>query len=120
MFSNGSSSSTSLAIDTPSLVMVGAPHFLSRTTLRPRGPRVTLTESASLFTPVSRARRASSSNFSILAISDSLAHDGEHVAAGEDQEVLTLDRDLGAAVLRVDDRVTDLDVERDELARLLR
>ena len=35
MFSNGSSSSTSLAIETPSLVIVGAPHFLSRTTLRP-------------------------------------------------------------------------------------
>ncbi len=31
-FSNGSESSTSLATVTPSLVMVGAPHFLSRTT----------------------------------------------------------------------------------------
>ena len=38
IFSHGSSSSISLAIDTPSLVMVGAPHFFSRTTLRPRGP----------------------------------------------------------------------------------
>ena len=35
IFSHGSSSSISLAIDTPSLVMVGAPHFFSRTTLRP-------------------------------------------------------------------------------------
>ena len=35
--SNGSSSSMSLAMETPSLVMVGAPHFLSRTTLRPFG-----------------------------------------------------------------------------------
>ena len=33
MFSHGSSSSTSLAIVTPSFVIVGAPHFLSRTTL---------------------------------------------------------------------------------------
>ena len=66
MFSNGSSSSTSRAMDTPSLVMVGAPNFLSSTTLRPSGPRVTLTASASLFTPASRARRASSSNFSIF------------------------------------------------------
>ena len=32
MFSHGSSSSTSLAIVTPSFVMVGAPHFLSSTT----------------------------------------------------------------------------------------
>ena len=43
MFSNGSSSSISLAMVTPSLVTVGAPNFLSRTTLRPFGPRVTLT-----------------------------------------------------------------------------
>ena len=59
--SYGSSSSMSLAIETPSLVIVGAPHFLSSTTLRPLGPRVTRTASASLFMPVSRARRASSS-----------------------------------------------------------
>ena len=66
--STGSSSSISLAIDTPSLVMVGAPHFLSRTTLRPLGPRVTRTASASLFIPVSSDRRASSSNEIIFAI----------------------------------------------------
>ena len=60
IFSQGSSSSISLAIDTPSLVIVGAPHFFSRTTLRPRGPRVTLTASASTFIPRSRPRRASS------------------------------------------------------------
>src|SRR5438093_1422565 len=34
----GSSSSISLAIDTPSFVMVGAPHFFSRTTSRRLGP----------------------------------------------------------------------------------
>ena len=68
MFSNGSSSSISLAIVTPSLVMVGAPHFLSSTTLRPFGPSVTDTASASLSTPASRARRASSSNFSTFAV----------------------------------------------------
>ena len=48
-----------------------------------------------------------------------LLDDGEHVAAGEDQQVLAVDGDLGAAVLRVDDGVADLDVERDELAGLL-
>src|SRR5262252_3272019 len=47
--------------------MVGAPHFLSITTLRPRGPSVTFTASARWFTPRSRERRASSSNSSILA-----------------------------------------------------
>src|ERR1700734_1362964 len=67
-FSYGSSSSTSLATVTPSLVMVGAPHFLSMTTLRPSGPSVTLTVSASLLTPRSSERRASSSNSRILGI----------------------------------------------------
>ena len=37
MFSNGSSSSMSRAMVTPSLVIVGAPNFLSSTTLRPSG-----------------------------------------------------------------------------------
>ena len=68
ILSKGSSRSMSLAIDTPSLVMVGAPHFLSSTTLRPLGPRVTLTASANLFMPVSRARRASSSKAICLGI----------------------------------------------------
>ena len=66
MFSKGSSSSTSRAMVTPSLVIVGAPNFLSMTTLRPFGPRVTLTVSASLLTPASRPRRALSSNLSCL------------------------------------------------------
>ena len=67
-FSYGSSSSTSRAMVTPSLVMVGAPHFLSMTTLRPLGPSVTLTASASALTPRSSDLRASSSNSSILAM----------------------------------------------------
>ena len=67
-FSVGSSSSISRAMVTPSLVIVGAPHFLSITTLRPLGPSVTFTASARRFTPRSRARRASSSNTRLLAI----------------------------------------------------
>ncbi len=67
IFSHGSSSSISLAMDTPSLVIVGAPHFFSRTTFRPLGPRVTFTASASWFIPRSRPRRASSSNAIIFA-----------------------------------------------------
>ena len=58
IFSYGSSRSISLAIDTPSFVIVGAPHFFSSTTLRPFGPRVTRTASASLFIPASSALRA--------------------------------------------------------------
>ena len=69
IFSYGSSSSISLAIETPSFVIVGAPHFFSSTTLRPRGPRVTLTASARMFRPRSRPRRASSSKAMIFAIS---------------------------------------------------
>src|SRR3954451_24400777 len=100
--------------------MVGIPSFFSRTTLRPRGPSVTLTELASLSTPASSDRRALSPNFSILAMSYLLAAgDGEHVAAGKDQHVLTVDGDLGAAVLAVDDGVAHLDVERDDVAGLL-
>jgi len=53
MFSYGSSRSTSFAIVTPSLVIVGAPHFFSKTTFLPFGPSVTFTTSASLLTPAS-------------------------------------------------------------------
>src|SRR3984957_994228 len=62
MRSYGSSRSISLAMETPSLVIVGAPHFFSSTTLRPLGPSVTRTASASWFIPFSRDRRACSSN----------------------------------------------------------
>src|SRR5271156_6055380 len=68
IFSYGSSSSISLAMETPSLVIVGAPHFFSNTTLRPRGPSVTFTASARAFRPRSRPRRASSSYAIVLAI----------------------------------------------------
>src|SRR2546428_4441023 len=106
MFSHGSSSSTSLAIVTPSLVIVGAPHFLSSTTLWPFGPSVIATVSASLFTPRSNERRASSLNFSSFAVMSAswsrneagppewraprrtsqplLADDGEHVSGRQD------------------------------------
>ncbi len=59
MFSSGFSSSISFATVTPSLVIVGAPNFLSITTLRPFGPSVTFTASASWSTPLLRAARAS-------------------------------------------------------------
>ena len=47
IFSNGQANSISFATVTPSLVIVGEPNFLSMTTLRPLGPKVNLTVSAS-------------------------------------------------------------------------
>ena len=58
MFSNLSFSSISLATETPSLVTVGAPNERSSTTLRPFGPRVTLTASARMFRPWTILERA--------------------------------------------------------------
>ena len=60
MFSSGSLSSISFATVTPSLVMRGEPNFLSRTTFRPWGPRVTLTASVRRLTPRRMAWRDSS------------------------------------------------------------
>src|SRR3990170_4373258 len=118
MFSHGSSSSISLAMVYPSLVIVGEPHFFSSTTLRPLGPRVTLMTLASLSTPASRPRRASSLKRSSLA--DILlipprgsADHGEDVAGGKDQIIRALVLDLGAPVLRVDDEVACLEVHGD-------
>ena len=68
MFSNLFSSSISLATDTPSLVTVGAPKLLSSTTLRPLGPRVTLTALASTLTPAIIMLRASSPNRTSFAL----------------------------------------------------
>src|SRR5437016_13373914 len=101
---------------TPSFVMVGAPHFLSRTTLRPRGPSVIETALASLSTPASSALRASSVNFSCFAgmryslpqmrepglapahettARRLLLDDGQHVAGREAQVVRPRDGDRG-------------------------
>ena len=58
-FWNAQSNSISLATLTPSLVMRGAPNFLSITTLRPFGPRVTFTALASASAPSRSSSRAS-------------------------------------------------------------
>ena len=68
MFSNLSSNSTSLATETPSLVTVGAPNDLSKTTFLPFGPKVTFTAFAKIFTPSSILLLAESLNFTSLAI----------------------------------------------------
>ena len=51
IFSTGFFSSISLATVTPSFVIAGEPNFLSKMTLRPWGPSVTFTASASWLTP---------------------------------------------------------------------
>ena len=71
MFSNLSSSSTSFATVTPSLVTLGAPKDLSMTTLRPLGPRVTVTASARILTPRTMDSLASCSNLTIFAAIES-------------------------------------------------
>src|SRR6266545_4486768 len=98
------------------------------------------TSLASLLTPASRARRASSLNFSCLTGNETSSHgsgagrlapeppdernrlllvdDGQDVASREDQVLLALDLDLGPAVLGVDDAVADLDVDRHPLTLL--
>src|SRR3989442_6832949 len=74
MSSLGSLSSISLATVTPSLVIVGLPNFLSMTTLRPFGPRVTFTASASWSTPrLSRERATVLNSRYLAAIYSSLA-----------------------------------------------
>src|SRR5512134_2678399 len=97
MFWKGSCSSISFATVTPSWVTVGAPHFLSRATLRPLGPRVVLTASARASTPRFRETRASSRNCNCLAgiywsppgeLTCQLRHDGQDVGHPQDEVLL--------------------------------
>src|SRR5215472_3399116 len=91
--------------------MVGAPHFLSMTTLRPRGPSVTLTASARWFTPRSRWRRASSSNSRILGIDylnlrvgSGFGYGAQHHRAPGRQAPRPTTGGTGALLLLLDDR----------------
>src|SRR5207253_5251860 len=119
MFSNLSSSSISFATVTPSLVMFGAPNDFSRTTLRPRGPSVTVTASARTFTPRRILSRASWLNFTSCAAVDfsssALGH-AEDVLLAHDQMLFAVDLDLGAGVLAEQHGVAHHDVERGDLA----
>src|SRR5882672_4532417 len=120
MFSNLSLSSISLATETPSLVTVGAPNERSRTTLRPFGPRVTLTASARMFRPCTMRTRAFSWNLTSLAgIVRSLlvAFDDAHeVFLAHHEELIALDLDGLAGIFAEQHTVADLDVDRDQLA----
>src|ERR1035437_172959 len=132
IFSKGSSSSMSRAMVTPSLVIVGAPNFLSSTTFRPLGPIVTLTASARRSTPRLRDRRAVSSKTSCLAKCVFLRYlrpsglrprpicvrvgldldldDCQDVLLADDEEFLTVDLEIRARVFRIENPVAFLDV----------
>ena len=134
MFSNLSESSISLATVTPSLVIRGAPKLLSRTTLRPLGPSVTLTVSFSTWTPLSIRLRASVENLtSLAAMLVSLScwagalrrlwrwrggrlDDAHDVAFLHDQQVLAVELDLGAGPLAEQDPFADRDAQGDQVA----
>src|SRR5712692_3944616 len=139
MFSSGSLRSISLATVTPSLVIVGDPNFLSRTTLRPFGPRVTLTASASWLMPRSTACRECSPYticFAIAFAPSGLSRrpagrrtllflflgafdDGQHFVLAHDEVVLPIELDLLAGVLAEENEVAGLHVERDALPVVL-
>src|ERR1022692_3068132 len=127
MFSSGSLSSISLATVTPSLVMVGPPNFFSRMTLRPLGPRVTLTASASWFTPRRIAcREASEYTICFAIVLSSLARflcryrlcvqNSEDFVLTHNQVLFSIQLDIAAGVLAEQDAVADLNVEGHNLA----
>src|SRR3954466_3630184 len=128
MFSNLSLSSTSLATVPRPVVSRGAPKLLSMTALRPLGPKVTFTASARMSTPRIMRSRASRLNFTSLAaiwlpfqsvcawLVWRSADDPEDVAFLHDDEVLTVNLDLGARPFAEQDLVARLDVRRSDLA----
>src|SRR5258705_4607461 len=100
MFSNLFSSSISLATVTPSLVTVGEPKLFSMTTLRPFGPSVTFTASASAFTPARMRLRADSLYMISLAAMaiclPSLLEHAEEVVLAQNQMLFAVDLHFGA------------------------
>src|SRR5659263_247416 len=121
MFSNLSASSISLATVTPSLVTRGEPNDFSMITLRPRGPRVTLTASASASTPTLILPRASSLNFRTFAIVSFLlvcslvwvgcgllGQDRQDVVFAQDQVLHAVDLDVRSGIFPEQDAVARL------------
>src|SRR6185503_3012990 len=113
-----------LATVTPSLVSVGLPNLREMTTLRPRGPSVTLTACDMVLTPRRSAARASSLNCNCLDMatfrsnvhesSTALgAENAEDVLLLHDQVLLAVQLDLAARILAKEDAVALLHVEGD-------
>src|SRR5690606_18915123 len=119
MFSNLSASSISLATETPSLVTRGAPKLFSSRTLRPLGPRVTFTASASLLMPARIFCWAWASKMICLAaIGCSSVDHREDVVLAQTQLLRSFALDLGPAVLAEEALVALLHLERRDLAVL--
>src|ERR1700691_1180076 len=124
MFSSGSWSSISLATVTPSLVMVGPPNFFSSTTLRPLGPRVTFTASASWFTPRRMACRELSAYTICFAIELArflYSHrlriqNAKNIFFAHDQVLCSIQPDFAAGVFAEENVVAHLNVQCDECA----
>src|SRR6266566_6628209 len=131
MFSSASFSSISFATVTPSLVIVGDPNFLSRMTLRPLGPSVTLTAFAKLLTPRRIPCRDASPYticFAIPCIScrpafscqrlllfsrrGDLVDDRQDFVLAHDEVFLTVEFDLLARVLAEEHEIAGFDIER--------
>src|SRR5689334_12253144 len=111
-FSNRFSSSISLATVTPSLVIVGAPHDFSITTLRPRGPSVTFTALARMSRPFAMCLRALVSKRISLAAMSLPFENCEHVGFAQDDVVLAVELHVRAGVLADQDLVAGLDGDR--------
>src|SRR5712671_3724685 len=131
MFSSGSLRSISFATVTPSLVMVGDPNFLSRTTLRPLGPSVTFTASASWLTPRRIACRDCSPYTICFAIDLLLLllflcrfaaafDDTQDFVLAHDEELFPIKLDLLSGILPEQDEVAGFHVKRHALAVVLR
>src|SRR5438309_1029936 len=109
-----------------SLVIVGEPNDFSMTTLRPLGPSVTFTASASVFTPLRMASRARTSKrisfamclFLLSSFAGLLLDDAEDVFLAHHQMLFAFDLDLGSGVLREQNAVTHLHIQRAYLSVL--
>src|SRR5215831_580764 len=143
MFCRVSLRSISFATVTPSLVIVGDPNFLSRTTLRPFGPSVTFTASASWLTPLRIDWRACSPYTICFAIDMllnrqmhhaltwstgalllgflglGLVDHGEHFVLAHDEKLFAVQLDLLPRVLPEEDQVAGLHIQGDALAVVL-
>src|SRR6266487_5273240 len=101
MFSISSSSSTSFATVTPSLVTVGLPNFLSMTTFRPL---------------VLNSKNLAA--MSVLPPEECLRELRDDVGFFDQDDLFVVQLDLRAAVLPVDDAVSNLQLHRDLLPLL--
>src|ERR1700758_4199189 len=102
MFSNWSFRWISLAIVTPSLVTTGEPVIFSRIALRPLGPSVEETASASWSTPASSKARASAPKRSSLAIAPpNTGRSGDEDRPAADPPRVQVGERLGGGIQRV-------------------